>query len=499
MISKREEPIEEDYSQLPKHGPLFDADKPSGFSRMSPQRFLALASWGLHNEMRDETQPISFWSADNERLLALAFQSSETDKTGLAVISRDEQERYRPFAFQNIFPTVRAAEDAIRGNYGRSALELEANFEKLAGQPAGTDLFAPIQGVEVLHPAFRYLRDGVNQRAARELLRELSRWIPDLDGNLARDFQTTGYSARVWELYLSVAFREMNFSIHYEHAVPDFHLIKGDHTVFVEATTVNAQDPMAVAVGLGPPPGPPDDFWSYIEQEMPLKFGSPLHSKMKKRYWEKEHVKGHPLVLAIADFHDRASMTWSHTGLPIYLHGRSAHLEHDEEGAAIGTETRIPAFKKGEIEITPFFEQPDTEHISAILFSNAGTISKFNRMGVRAGFGDRFVRVRRIGGWNDPHPDAFEPISFDLDIESSLYEEAWSDELEMYHNPNALHPIEDELFPGIAHFRIEDGEAIWRGPSPRVLFSQTMTMDLLGRERPADFASVDTSAEPTSE
>lgn len=499
MSSEHEDSTERVFSQLPKHGLLFDAEKPSGFSRMTPQRFLALASWGLPNEMRDQTQPISFWSADNERLLALVFQTSEADEAGLAVISRDEQERYRPFAFQSIFPTVRAAEDAIQGNFGRTALELEAKFDELSGQPPGIDLFAMIPGVENLHPAFRYLRDGVNQRAAKELLRELSRWIPDLDGNLARDFQTTGYSARVWELYLSVAFREMNFAIRHEHAVPDFQLIKDDNTVFVEATTANAQDPMAVAVGLGPPPGPPEDFWSFIEQEMPLKFGSPLHSKMKKRYWEKEHVKGHPLVLAIADFHDRASMTWSHTGLPIYLHGRSAHLEHNEEGAAIGRETRVPGFNKGETEITPFFDQPDTEHISAILFSNAGTISKFNRMGVRAGFGDRFVRVRRIGGWNDPHPDAFEPIPFDLDIESSLYEEAWSDELEMYHNPNALHPIDDELFPGIAHFRIEDGEAIWRGPSPRVLFSQTMTMDLLGRERPEDFAAADDLSGPSSD
>ncbi|MEE4538512.1 MAG: hypothetical protein V2J51_08500 [Erythrobacter sp.] len=476
--------------EIPSEGPLFDANNPSGFSRMTPQRFLALALWGLPTRMREETVPVSYWSADNERLLALVFQNSETSKSGISIIGRDEEGRYRPFAFQNIFPTVRAAEDAICGNFGRSALELEAKFDELTDQPPGTDLFAAIPGVDKLHPAFRYLRDGVNQRAARELLSELSQWIPDLDGNLARDLQTTGYSARIWELYLSVAFREMNFAVLNEQAVPDFHLVKGDQTIFVEATTANAPDPMAVAVGLGPPPGPPDDFWSFIEKEMPLKFGSPLHSKMQKRYWEKTHVEGHPLVLAIADFHDRASMTWSHTGLPIYLHGRSAHLEHDEQGAAIGKEIRIPAFRKGNTEITPFFEQPDTENISAILFSNAGTISKFNRMGVRAGFGDRFVRVRRIGGWNDPHPDAFEPISFDLDVESSLYEEAWADELEMYHNPKALQPIDDELFPGIAHFRIEGGEAIWRGPSPRVLFSQTLTMDLLGREHPEDFATM---------
>ena len=34
----------------------------------------------------------------------------------------------------------------------------------------------------------------------------------------------------------------------------------------------------------------------------------------------------------------------------------------------------------------------------------------------------------------------------------------------------------------MAHFRIENGEAIWRGPSPRVLFSRTTTIDFLGDE-----------------
>ena len=72
-----------------------------------------------------------------------------------------------------------------------------------------------------------------------------------------------------------------------------------------------------------------------------------------------------------------------------------------------------------------------------------------------------------------------DPIPFDLDVESPDYQEGWADELEMYHNPNALLPIDEALFPGVTHFRIEEGEAIWRGPSPRVLFSWTATLDFL--------------------
>ncbi|PZR51474.1 MAG: hypothetical protein DI537_56410 [Stutzerimonas stutzeri] len=130
----------------------------------------------------------------------------------------------------------------------------------------------------------------------------------------------------------------------------------------------------------------------------------------------------------------------------------------------------------------PFFWQPDTEHVSAVVFSNAGTVSKFNRMGVKAGFGDRFVSLVRKGGLSDPSPGAFDAVSFDLDIENPDYHEDWPDELQMYHNPNALVPIDEELFPGIVHYRFEDGEGYWRGPSPRVLFSRTTTYDFLGAE-----------------
>ncbi|MFA4839875.1 MAG: glycosaminoglycan attachment protein, partial [Candidatus Neomarinimicrobiota bacterium] len=57
------------------------------------------------------------------------------------------------------------------------------------------------------------------------------------------------------------------------------------------------------------------------ENAMPIRFGSPLYSKLQKRYWDLPHVTGHPLVFAIADFHDDQSMLWSSTSLIDYLYG----------------------------------------------------------------------------------------------------------------------------------------------------------------------------------
>ena len=141
---------------------LYDPDRQSGFERMSRERFEALALWGLPQDFRDECSPTSFWSADRERLLAVVYLKGGPGKVGLAVIARDGEGRYRPVGHQRGLPTVRAAEDMLRGNMGLSALELKPTLKPLPDQPKGTDLFSPIAEVDetALHPGFRILRDG---------------------------------------------------------------------------------------------------------------------------------------------------------------------------------------------------------------------------------------------------------------------------------------------------------------------------------------------------
>ena len=44
--------------------------------------------------------------------------------------------------------------------------------------------------------------------------------------------------------------------------------------------------------------------------------------------------------------------------------------------------------KKKNVEIAPLFLDDQFKHVSAVLFTPCGTISKFNRIGVQAGYGD---------------------------------------------------------------------------------------------------------------
>lgn len=93
-----------------------------------------------------------------------------------------------------------------------------------------------------------------------------------------------------------------------------------------------------------------------------------------------------------------------------------------------------------------FFEQPGAEHVSAVLFTNAGTVSKFTRMGYQAGFHRGNVMVMRYGTRWDPDPNASKPLRFAYRMDEDPGEEWWGSGVEVFHNPHALYPLSDDFF-----------------------------------------------------
>ena len=48
----------------------------------------------------------------------------------------------------------------------------------------------------------------------------------------------------------------------------------------------------------------------------------------------------------------------------------------------------------------------------------------------------------------------------------------------MYHNPNAIHPVPEELFPSIAHHKFENDQIVSIVPEFHPYASQTMNIRL---------------------
>ncbi|WP_221950938.1 hypothetical protein [Rhizobium laguerreae] len=95
-----------------------------------------------------------------------------------------------------------------------------------------------------------------------------------------------------------------------------------------------------------------------------------------------------------------------------------------------------------------FFDIPE---VSAVISTSAGTIAKFNRMGLLSGFGDREVFMIRQGTCIDSSPGATGPKLLKSVVNAADYGETWVERMDVYRNTRAKLPLPKGMFPGAAH------------------------------------------------
>jgi hypothetical protein len=138
---------------------------------------------------------------------------------------------------------------------------------------------------------------------------------------------------------------------------------------------------------------------------------------------------------------------------------------------------------KGKTIETGFFDLPAADNISAIIFSNAGTLAKFDRMGIAAGFLPVDHNYVRIGYRLNPDPDAVHPLPFVEEIGREDYVEYWSDELQIFHNPRATAPLGEHVFSGVTQHFFKDGEQLTITPEGATLASFTWIIRLVDEKQ----------------
>jgi len=187
---------------------------------------------------------------------------------------------------------------------------------------------------------------------------------------------------------------------------------------------------------------------------------------------------GKPFVLAVHDFCVDDSMTWSAPAINDYLYGLRASWFKDADGKLHITEAPIREHRWGNKKPLPsgFFNQPDAEHVSAVLFSNSATLSKFSRMGKLAGFGNPSVKMIRVGTKPNPDQNSTEPIHFTSDVEPGKYSESWTEGVQIFHNPRAALPMPPGVFERCVHHFLRDGRRLHFMPEIFVFTSHTIIL-----------------------
>ncbi|MEO3714131.1 hypothetical protein [Roseateles flavus] len=333
---------------------------------------------------------------------------------------------------------------------------------------------------------FDLLRSPTHHPAAW-MLNQLYLALPNPDANWVGDCQTGNFHTRLWEAQLLACFREQGLLVTQPVESPDFRIEnrRGD-VAWVEAVTANPS--VAYNHVNSTQSKPPDAREELLFGPAALRFAKTLRSKLQRRYHDLPHVADQPFMIAIADFQAPGSMLWSREGLIGYLYGEGVEvIEVDGRKQARSfpvTHLQGPsAFPAG------LFANDLQCELSAVIFSNACSLAKFNRVAItRFGVPDG-LRYMRIGECFDRTPGALKAIPFCLDISSEEYlrlwpngSEPWSAELEVFHNPFARNPVPFELLPEATHWFDREGEIVCSSIYEHsILWSKTMILNAKDR------------------
>ncbi|WP_454808317.1 hypothetical protein [Paraburkholderia fungorum] len=63
-----------------------------------------------------------------------------------------------------------------------------------------------------------------------------------------------------------------------------------------------------------------------------------------------------------------------------------------------------------------------------------------------------------MGACHYHDPSSSKPLLFQFEVKPGEVTETWAEELSLFHNPNAAIPVPDDMFPNIAHHRLQDGQ-----------------------------------------
>jgi hypothetical protein len=83
----------------------------------------------------------------------------------------------------------------------------------------------------VCNPSFKILSTSSGHSSTRAIIQEMMPHLKDTDGNFVEQFQTSGFDARLWELYLFAYFREERLLVTRPKPAPDLPGVRSVHAL----------------------------------------------------------------------------------------------------------------------------------------------------------------------------------------------------------------------------------------------------------------------------
>ncbi|RYD84324.1 MAG: hypothetical protein EOP84_05810 [Verrucomicrobiaceae bacterium] len=260
--------------------------------------------------------------------------------------------------------------------------------------------------------------------------------LGDPNGTFLSDFQSHGFHGRLLEISCFAYLKHAGLVLDRTFDRPDFIAHKGAATVAIEVTTTNPADNADRDVSVLRMENLSEaEVFERASIDFPKRTVRSLTKKLRHRYHELPHVAGHPLVVVVA---------------PFYEAGSNFFVD----------ESLIPSLYEVEDEapVTPFFTRPDAAAISAVLYCNAFTVSRFWRLADPDWTAANFITERSGYGLFDTRPGILE-FTYRLGHRATP-RETWSEGVTLFLNPNATTPLPEGMLPASSVFALEGRDIV---------------------------------------
>lgn len=300
------------------------------------------------------------------------------------------------------------------------------------------DLFSSIVAPERRHPQFVELHASLVHEKARTLMNALLNRMGDPNGGFVRHFQSDGFHSRVFEIACFAYLEEVGLSIDRSRERPDFLASGHGCRVAVEAVTANPPTGQATDISLRQmAPLSDDQVFDKANREFPGRIGKSLHKKLGHGYHNLDHCRNRPLVFMVAPFFEAGSGFYTDDALVYPLFGAP-------EGPPNA--------------IFPFFQREEAAAVSAVLYCNQFTVSRFFRLANDFNAHDAPATIRRGTCYRRHGDDELALSRFSHSLGSpGVPKESWSEGVTIFENPRARNPLPRGVLPGTCYLSVQDG------------------------------------------
>jgi hypothetical protein len=300
------------------------------------------------------------------------------------------------------------------------------------------DLFSLSNSGARLHPQFLELARSPVHGEARALVNRLFGRMGDPNGHFVEQFQGDGFHSRLFEIACFAYLEEAGLSIDRSYERPDYLVSRGSCSAAVEAVTSNPSTGQGADISLRQMTWLSEaEILEKVGHEFPQRVMKSLRKKLGHSYHLLPHCSDKPLVFMIAPFFEAGAGFYTDDALLYAILGPPHGVEWRE---------------------APFFDLENARNVSAVLYCNQFTVSRFFRLATDFGGPGVPETVRHGTCYSRRGEDMHALLHFTHHMGSpSVPKELWSEGVTLFENPNARVPLPRGFLPATCYMHVHNG------------------------------------------